>query len=233
MRSGSSPRRISKGPGTGGADGGRRARSRRVSFALKAIIKAEGADAIMMNCLPGPRKPHKHVPPCMGFMTLRDEGIPAGCQSDLNATLTMMLVQELFGLPGFQQNSAAETEANHYFGAHCTSPSKMNGPGAPPEPMILRSHAEAGWGCVPQVLFPKGQEVTMALYQSGKAPRMLIYSGNVVRCYPKAAGGCRTNIEMTINEVEDTCQTRACTRPSSTQPRPRREDVCQLHRSKR
>ncbi|MGI6416684.1 MAG: hypothetical protein ACOX1P_13515 [Thermoguttaceae bacterium] len=179
----------------------------RASFALKAIIKAEGADAIMMNCLPGLRKPHKHVPPCMGFMTLRDEGIPAGCQSDLNATLTMMLVQELFGLPGFQQNSAAETEANHYFGAHCTSPSKMNGPGAPPEPMILRSHAEAGWGCVPQVLFPKGQEVTMALYQSGKAPRMLIYSGNVVRCYPKAAGGCRTNIEMTINEVEDTCQT--------------------------
>ena len=58
------------------------------------IIEAEGADAIMMNCLPGLRKPHKHVPPCMGFMSLRDEGIPAGCQSDLNATLTMMLVQD-------------------------------------------------------------------------------------------------------------------------------------------
>ena len=175
--------------------------------ALKEIIEAEQADAIMMNCLPGLRKPHRHVPPCMGFMTLRDEGIPAGCQSDLNATLSMMLIQELFGLPGFQQNAAAQTEANHYFGAHCTSPSKMNGPDAPAEPVILRSHAEAGWGCVPQVLFPKGREVTMALYRSGKAPKMLIYSGKVVRCYPKAPGGCRTNIEMTINEVDDVCDT--------------------------
>lgn len=178
----------------------------RAYVALKQIVEDEQGDALMMNCLPGLRKPHKHVPPCMGFMSLRDEGIPAGCQSDLNATLSMMLVQELFDRPSFQQNAAAETEANHYFGAHCTSASKMKGPGAPAEPMILRSHAEAGWGCVPQVLFPEGQDVTMALYLSGKTPKMIIYSGEVVRCYPKAPGGCRTNIEMEINELDDVCQ---------------------------
>jgi hypothetical protein len=180
----------------------------RAYFALKEIVRAEQADALMMDCLPGLQAPHKHVPPCMGFMSLRDEGIPAGCQSDLNATLTMMLVQELFGRPSFQQNASAETEANHYFGAHCTSASKLNGPDRPAEPIILRAHAEAGWGCVPQVLFPQGQEVTMALYLSGKAPQMAVYSGKVVRCYPKAPGGCRTNIEMTINEVDDVCDTR-------------------------
>jgi hypothetical protein len=174
-------------------------------FVLKEIIEAEKGDAVMMNCLPGLRKPHRHAPPCMGFMSLRDEGLPAGCQADLNATLTLMLVQELFGRPGFQQNASMETVANHYFGAHCTSASKMNGPGGPAEPYILRSHAEAGWGCVPQVLFPEGQAVTLALYQAGEKPRMLIYSGNVVRCYPKAAGGCRTNVEMTVNEVADAC----------------------------
>jgi hypothetical protein len=180
----------------------------RAYYALKQILEAEQADAFMMDCLPGLQYPHKHVPPCMGFMSLRDEGIPAGCQSDLNATLSMMLVQELFGLPGFQQNASAQTEANHYFGAHCTSPSKMNGPNAPAEPMILRTHAEAGWGCVPQVLFPEGQEVTMASYLSSETPRMLIYGGKVARCYPKAPGGCRTNIEMTINEVADACDTK-------------------------
>ena len=73
--------------------------------------------------------------------------------------------------------------------------------------MILRTLAEAGWGCVPQVLFPEGQEVTMTLFRSGKNPQMVIYSGTVVRCYPKAPGGCRTNIEMTINEVDDVCDT--------------------------
>ena len=175
-------------------------------FALKKIIEAEKADAVMMNCLPGLKRPHKHVPPCMGFMSLRDEGIPAGCQSDLNATLTLMLVQQLFDKPGFQQNASMETEKNHYFGAHCTSASKMNGPGTPSEPYILRNHAEAGWGCVPRVLFSEGQEVTMAQYLSGEKPRMLIYSGKVVRCPSiPPTGGCRTNIEMTINEVDDVC----------------------------
>ncbi|MHC4474575.1 MAG: twin-arginine translocation signal domain-containing protein [Planctomycetota bacterium] len=175
-------------------------------FALKQIIEAEQGDAVMMNCLPGLKRPHKHVPPCMGFMSLRDEGIAAGCQADLNPTLTLMLVQKLFDKPGFQQNASMETEKNHYFGAHCTSASKMNGPNTPSEPYILMCHAEAGWGCVPRVLFSAGQEVTMAQYISGEKPQMLIYSGEVIGCPPiPPTGGCRTNIEMTINEVDDVC----------------------------
>ena len=177
----------------------------RTYFALKRIIETEQADAVMMDCLPGLQKPRKHPPPCMGFMSLRDEGIPAGCQADLDATLTLMLVQQLFGKPGFQQNSSMETEKNHYFGAHCTCPSKLSGPNGPAEPYILMSHAEAGWGCVPRVLWRKGQEVTMALYLcSEEKPKMYIYSGKVVGCPDiPPAGGCRTNVEITINEVED------------------------------
>jgi hypothetical protein len=175
-------------------------------FALKSLVVAEKADALMMNCLPGLKRPHKHVPPCMGFMSLRDEGIPAGCQSDLNSTLTLMLVQQLFDRPGFQQNAAMDTEKNLYFGAHCTSASKMNGVDKPAESYILRNHAEAGWGCVPRVLFAAGQDVTMAEYVSGEEPQMLIYSGKVVDCPPiPPTGGCRTNIRMTVNEVDDAC----------------------------
>ena len=178
----------------------------RAYFAIKRIIKIEKADAVMMDCLPGLRRPHKHCPPCMGFMTLRDEGIAAGCQSDLNATLTLMLVQQLFDRPGFQQNASMETEKNLYFGAHCTCASKLNGTSSPSEPYILMNHAEAGWGCVPRVLWRTGQKVTMAQYISGQTPRMYIYSGKVVGCPSiPPTGGCRTNLEMTINEVDDVC----------------------------
>lgn len=172
--------------------------------ALKRMVESDSADAVMMNCLPGLQHPRKHVPPCMGFMGLRDSGVPAGCQSDLNATLTLLLVQYLFERPGFQQNASMDTEQNLYFGAHCTCPSRMNGLDSPPEPYILRSHAEAGWGCVPRVLFPEGQDVTMAQYVTGDSPEMYIYTGTVVAC-PETppSGGCRTNILMTINEVED------------------------------
>jgi hypothetical protein len=175
-------------------------------FVLKLLIEAEKGDAVMMDCLPGLQNPRQHVPPCMGFMSLRDEGIAAGCQSDLNATLTLMLVQQLFDRPGFQQNASMETEKNHYFGAHCTCASKLNGTSLTSEPYILMSHCEAGWGCVPRVLWKTGQDVTMAQYVSGETPQMYIYSGKVVGS-PKIppTGGCRTNIEMTINELDDVC----------------------------
>jgi len=175
-------------------------------FVLKRIIETEKADAVMMDCLPGLKRPHKHCPPCMGYMSLRNEGTAAGCQADLNATLTLMLVQQLFDRPGFQQNASMETEKNHYFGAHCTCASKLNGTSGPSEPYILMSHAEAGWGCVPRVLWRTGQEVTMAQYLSGETPSMYIYSGKVVGCPSiPPTGGCRTNVEMTINEVDDVC----------------------------
>lgn len=178
-------------------------------FVLKHIIKAEQADALMMNCLPGLRRPHKHVPPCMGFMNLRDQGIPMGCESDLDATLTMMIQQYLLGRPAFQHNPSVDTEKNHYFCAHCTSASKMNGVDGPSEPYILRSHAEAGWGCVPRILMKEGQEVTIAKYlssKSGEKPQMLLYSGTVVGYPPiPPTGGCRTNVETTINELDDVC----------------------------
>ncbi len=175
-------------------------------FVLKQIVEEEKGDAVMMHCLSGLRHPRQHVPPCMGFMSLRDEGIPVGCQSDLNSTLTMMMVQQLFDKPGFQQNAAMDTAKNLYFGAHCTCASKMNGVGTTPEPLILRSHAEAGWGCVPRVLLKEGQEVTMALYLSGEKPQLLLYSGEIVCCPDiPPTGGCRTNVQMTINEVDDVC----------------------------
>ena len=203
----------------------------RAYFTLKRIIETEEADAVMMDCLPGLKKPHKHCPPCMGFMSLRDEGIAAGCQSDLNATLTLMLVQQLFDKPGFQQNASMDTEKNHYFGAHCTSASKLSGTTGPAEPYVLMSHAEAGWGCVPRVLWPAGQEVTMAQYLSGKTPRMYVYSGDVVGCPPiPPTGGCRTNVEMTINEVDDVCQVKGMHQiiffGSYTKPL---HTFCQLH----
>ncbi len=174
-------------------------------FALKGVLEKEGADAVMMNCLPGLSRPHKHVPPCMGFMNLRDEGIVAGCESDLDATLSMMLIQTLFDKPAFQHNPSMDTIRNLYFGAHCTAPSKMNGKDSSNQNYILRSHAEAGWGCVPQVLFTIGQEVTFIKYLSREdPPQMLIYGGEIVRCPDNPpCGGCRTNVEIKLKELDD------------------------------
>ena len=106
----------------------------RTYHALKRIVQAEGARALMMDCLPGLGQPRKHVPPCMGFMSLRDEGLPIGCQSDLSATLTMLLVQQLFDKPGFQQNASMDTEQNLYFGTTAPAPRRCTAPRVRPSP---------------------------------------------------------------------------------------------------
>ena len=172
----------------------------RVHFTLKRILQAENGDAVMMDCLR-----RGEMIPCMSFMTLRDEGIAAGCENDLNATLTLMLAQHLFDRPGFQHNPAFETEANHYFASHCTSASKLLGTAGPRQPHLLRSFAHTNDPtCVPQVLWREGEDVTMAHYEPGKAPVMYVYSGKVVKSYSMPpVGGCRTNVEITINELQD------------------------------
>lgn len=193
-------------------------------FVLRKILAEEQGDALMMNCLPGLAAPHKHVPPCMGFMQLLNEGIAMGCESDLDGTLTLMLLHQLCGRPGFLHNSALDTEKNHYWGAHCTAPSRMKGVDCPPEPYELMSHCESGWGTVPRVLFAAGQEVTLTRFLSWppqpisaptiearalraktaapERPQLLLYSGKVIGCPSiPPAGGCRSNVEIKINDV--------------------------------
>ena len=179
----------------------------RAYYALKKFIKEEQADAMMMNCLPGVRS-REHVPPCMGYMALRDQGIPAGCESDTDSTLCMMLLQELFNKPAFQHNEMVDTEKNTYFAAHCTSASKMKGFGNESEPYEMWDHAEAGWGCVPRVLMEPGTPVTVTYYHAagseGERPKMAIYSGEVLRPMPlPETGGCRTNVEVKLHDIDD------------------------------
>jgi hypothetical protein len=178
---------------------------------LKDIVVREKADAAMMTCLPGLQRPHKHVPPCMGFMDMRDEGIPTGCESDLDATLSLMLLQYLFDKPGFQHNPSSDTERKLYLGSHCTSASRMQGADGPREPFALRSHAEAGWGCVPQVLFSTGQKVTFTKYHNAaQPPEMVIYAGTITGCPANPpAGGCRSSIEIKLDDSADPVQVKS------------------------
>jgi len=172
----------------------------RVHVATRRLLEAEQGDAIMIDCLR-----RGLYMPCMSFMSLRDEGIAAGCENDLGATLTLMLVQHLFDRPGFQANPACDTEKNHYFHSHCTCPSKLLGTSQPSEPYLLRDYAHTNDPtCVPQVLWRPGEPVTMARYDPGNPPQMLLYSGQVVQSHAMPpVGGCRTNVEITIRELDD------------------------------
>ncbi len=169
-------------------------------IAAKQILEREQADAIAMDCL-GPARRGRFPVPCLAWSRLNDAGITAGCEADLNATLTQMLVQYLFNKPGFQQDPVPETVQNALIGAHCSCPTRLNGFQGSSEPFNLRCH-HSHTGVAPQVLWREGQEMTIACFMG--QDKMLIYSGKVLgNVSIPPAGGCLTSVIVEVEGISD------------------------------
>ncbi|HUT36337.1 MAG TPA: hypothetical protein VNE39_22815 [Planctomycetota bacterium] len=175
----------------------------RAHFALKKLLADEGADGLTMNCLRRGR-----LKPCMSFSQLNSQLIPAACENDLPAAYTYLLGHLLTGRPGFQHNPCYDTEANHYYGSHCTCPTKLYGPDGPDAPYLLRRFAHTNEGsCAIQVFWKEGDPVTMVRYYPGKPPALDVYAGKVVKSHAMPpAGGCTTNVEVEIADRADACE---------------------------
>jgi L-fucose isomerase-like protein len=175
----------------------------RAHLAITKLLAAEQADGLTMNCLR-----RGMLKPCMSFATLNNRLIPAACENDFPAVYSQRLGQLLTGRPGFQHNPCFETERNHYYGSHCTSPTKLYGPDGPELPYLLRRFAHTNEGsCAIQVFWNEGDPVTMMRYYPGSPPALDVYAGEVIKSHPMPpAAGCTTNVEIKITDREDACQ---------------------------
>jgi len=127
-------------------------------FVARHILEREGADAITMDCLGA--LAHEPVSlPCISWSRMNDEGIPAACEADYGAVASQIMVQYLFGRPGFQQDPVADTSDDSIIGAHCSCPTRLNGFHEPPEPFDLMHH-HGNRDAVPRTLWRQGQRVT-------------------------------------------------------------------------
>lgn len=168
----------------------------RVSVALERLMQREQADGLAVGTCMGwlPRGF-----PCLGFTRLRDRGLPAACEGDMDSLLTMLLFQYAIDRPGFQGNATFDTSRNALWTAHCTAPLKMDGPHGQPAPYLLRGHSEVGGsGCVPEVQYRVGEVVTRTKFVNLET--FLISTGKIVEVPKRAVHGCRTQI---VTEVRD------------------------------
>jgi hypothetical protein len=135
--------------------------------------------------------------PCVPALRLLDEGLPAACEGDMSGLEVQLLTHWLFGRPSFI-GEGQPTLRNTRIGAHCTSPSKLNGYDQPPEPFLLTAHSETGRGISPQVKWKVGQEVTV--FRGGHT----LGTGQLVsNSIQPPNGGCRTSIEYTVDGMAD------------------------------
>jgi hypothetical protein len=167
-----------------------------VYVCLRRIIAANKFDGIgLAGCLQSYRVSGTN--PCVPALRLLDEGTPAACEGDMSGLEVQLLTHWLFGRPSFI-GEGQPTLRNTRIGAHCTSPTKLNGYDQPHEPFLLMEHSETGRGVSPQVKWKVGQEVTVFY------GRQRLGAGHLVsNTIQPPNGGCRTSIEYTIDGMAD------------------------------
>jgi hypothetical protein len=169
----------------------------RVSVALDRLVRQEQADGLAVGTCMGwlPRGF-----PCLAFARLRDRGVPAACEGDMDSLLTMLLLQYAIDRPGFQGNATFDTARNALWTAHCTAPLKMDGPNSKEAPYLLRGHSEVGGsGCVPEVHYRLGQVITRMKLVN--LDTILASTGEIIDVPARAVHGCRTQIVTKVRDA--------------------------------
>ena len=173
-------------------------------IAAKKLLKNEGCNALTTDCLGMVSQKKVPTPPCLGASIFQDHGVTYGCEAAVGPAVSLMLTSYLFDKPGFMNDPVPETAKNVLIASHCVSGTRIYGLNRPKEhaPYVLRSHSESNLGVSTQVLWPVGQPVT--LVQFSKPDALYLDTGVVVgNVNTPPAGGCRTSVEIQMDNIED------------------------------
>ena len=110
---------------------------------------------------------------CLALASFNADGIPAACEGDVPALLSMMAAQALTGCTGFQANPARiDVETGEMLFAHCTVPFNMV------ENWKYDTHYESGIGVGIHGELPEGPVTVFKL--SGKLDRHFAEEGELL-----------------------------------------------------
>lgn len=150
---------------------------------LKEIIAKHKLDGITVRCF-DLFKTVKNTG-CIAISKLNDEGIPAGCESDIPVLLTMMACKKLTGETGWMGSPARIQSDGQILLAKCTIALKMT------KKHEFTTHFESGIGVAIHGEVEPGEYTLVKL--SGDMKRLLAVNVTVTRCqYEKNL--CRTQI---------------------------------------
>ena len=129
---------------------------------------------------------------CLALAKLNSEGFVAGCEGDVPALLSMMIVRALLGVSGFQANpSHINPETGEMLFAHCTIPFDMV------EEYELDTHFESGIGVGIRGFMKEGAVTIFKL--AGDLSRYFVAEGTLVRNQAKP-DLCRTQQVIELSD---------------------------------
>ena len=166
---------------------------------LRRLMAEHDCQGITLEGCLGNKKP-----PCLAASKLRDEGIVACCEGDIKGALGELMSFLLFNRPTFIQDPSPNTINNTLIGAHCTSPTKLEGCDKDYRAPYMIRNFHTRQGVSMQVLWPEGKDVTIVEFGWPKKT-LMIGTGKVVSNIAQPPSGCcRTSVEMTVDGCEDT-----------------------------
>ena len=136
---------------------------------------------------------------CLALAILNAEGIPAGCEGDVPALVSMAVGSALTGVSGFQANpSRIDPQTGEILFAHCTVPLNMLGS------YTFNTHFESGIGIAISGSIPVGDATVFKV--SGDLSRYFCCPAELLKCQSEA-GLCRTQAVLKINgDAEAICR---------------------------
>jgi len=97
-----------------------------IYLALEKLVERHGLGAFTLRCFDLLSAVGNTG--CLALASFNADGIPAACEGDVPALLSMMVAQALTGCTGFQANPARiDVETGEMLFAHCTVPFNMVG----------------------------------------------------------------------------------------------------------
>ena len=174
----------------------------RVYLATGKILKKMNAQAAAVGCLEMMYS-FDLEPPCFALAALRDEGIPASCEADVSALLTMLVLSYLANKPAYMGNVVrADPENNLVMISHGCTPSRMGGLDQPPQPYTLvhsySRYFTRGSGLTSFVNLEKGRQVTVAR-MARNLDRICAAAGEIVGCRDTLCD--RTTLDLRVKDA--------------------------------
>lgn len=134
-----------------------------------------------------------HDTGCMALAQLNASGLVAGCEGDVPAMLSMMIVRSILGISGFQANPASiNPETGEMVFAHCTIPLDMV------ERYELDTHFESGIGVGIRGYMKEGPVTIFKV--AGDLSRSFIAEGELLRSEARP-DLCRTQQVIRLDDL--------------------------------
>ena len=164
----------------------------RIYKALKALVAKYELSAFTLRCFDLLTTVGNTG--CLALACFNSEGIPASCEGDVPALLSMMISHALTGVSGFQANPAQiDVESGRILFAHCTIPFNMV------ENWQFDTHYESGIGVGIHGLFPEGPVTVFKV--SGDLKRHFVAEGELLgNQYEQNL--CRTQVILRLNPAD-------------------------------